>query len=302
MELEGCEVGYERHGVLIRAIKVLDSGTKLIIAQGSVVDFSGDAIVNAANTGGLMGGGVDGAISTAGGKALAEARRALPILDADDNFDPHSAPRVEGAGDRIRTGGAVTTVAGELSAKWVVHAVGPIYSAPPNWPKEDMLLRSAYVEAVKQAAQADCKSVGFSLLSSGIFRGGRPLVAVLAVGCKACEDAAADLESAAVLEEIYMVGYSEEQVDSLLKVVTMQDTVDCIVDEFMTVDSEGKLTEVDCIKLGSCMQGVPVTLDKLDDDIKYLIGLPATEAKFAMMELFDPPAMAAILSKYQEQQ
>ena len=89
----------------------------LYISQGSVVTFPGDAIVNAANTGCQSGGGVDGAITSAGGRGLREARAKLPVLDGGDSY----------FGDRCRVGDAVVTAGGDLAAKWCVHAVGPDY-------------------------------------------------------------------------------------------------------------------------------------------------------------------------------
>ena len=83
----------------------------ITIAAGSVVDFRGGAIVNAANEGGISGGGVDGAINARGGPDLVEARRALPKLP--------------GRSIRIPTGSAKTTEGGALDATWAVrrHAV-----------------------------------------------------------------------------------------------------------------------------------------------------------------------------------
>ena len=79
-----------------------------------------------------------------------------------------------GRGNRIREGGAVTTIAGDLGSKWVVHAVGPIYGPPEGWEQDDATLRSAYSTALHEAAATGCETVGFSLLSAGIFRGARP--------------------------------------------------------------------------------------------------------------------------------
>lgn len=75
--------------VLVQETYALEPNCRVCISQGSVVDFSGDAIVNAANCGGLGGGGVDGAVNSRGGPKLKEARRQLPV---DEN------------GDRIKTG------------------------------------------------------------------------------------------------------------------------------------------------------------------------------------------------------
>ena len=89
----------------------------LCVSAGSVETFPGDAIVNAANTGCQGGGGVDGAITAAGGQGLADARRKLPALDGEDRWE------------RCRVGDAVVTAGGDLAAKWCVHAVGPDYNS-----------------------------------------------------------------------------------------------------------------------------------------------------------------------------
>jgi O-acetyl-ADP-ribose deacetylase (regulator of RNase III) len=117
-----------------------------VISAGSVLDFGGGtewapptvAIVNAANCGGLGGGGVDGAITSAGGPQLAADRRALPILEGTHM-------------DRIVTGGAVLTGPGNygrLHAAHVIHAVGPNYLVLAGIGKSmedgDQQLREAY--------------------------------------------------------------------------------------------------------------------------------------------------------------
>jgi hypothetical protein len=98
------------------------------IARGSVIDFAGDAVVNAANTGCLGGGGVDGAINRAAGPTVRKARRAIPIVG------PGS--------DRCATGDARMTIAGDLACRWLIHAVGPMYY--DDAPEEgDLLLYQA---------------------------------------------------------------------------------------------------------------------------------------------------------------
>lgn len=112
--------------------------------MGSVVDFTGDAIVNAANEGCLGGGGVDGAVTSRGGRALQSARQALPV--------------VAGRSTRCKTGSAVATASGGLACKKkVIHAVGPNYSQGCNFSDMgqvksfDSLLSSAYGSSVRVA-------------------------------------------------------------------------------------------------------------------------------------------------------
>jgi len=171
---------------------------RITMASGSVIDFTGSAIVNAANEGGVSGGGVDGAINKRGGRALVEARRAMP--------------KVPGTDIRIPTGGANTTTAGDLDVDWVIHAVGPNYSCVDDDDMGDLLLFSAYIEAMRQARAKGARTVGFSLLSAGIFRGGRSLAAVLRLGLLAVEAAVYP-----ELHEAVFVGFTRREEETLGK-------------------------------------------------------------------------------------
>jgi O-acetyl-ADP-ribose deacetylase (regulator of RNase III) len=104
-----------------------------------------DAIVNSANEELQMGGGVCGAIFRAAGAAQLQA--------ACDPLAP------------IRTGEAVTTAGFALPAKWVIHAVGPVYRGGGQGEAE--LLRACYTRALARAVEHGCKSVAFPLISSG---------------------------------------------------------------------------------------------------------------------------------------
>ncbi|HZS75003.1 MAG TPA: O-acetyl-ADP-ribose deacetylase [Ktedonobacteraceae bacterium] len=125
------------------------NGVTLALMQGDIVKVQADAIVNAANSGLRGGGGVDGAIHRAGGPSImAECRKI------------GSCP----------TGSAVATGAGKLQAKYVFHAVGPIY----NGTKEDeRLLASAYQSCLNLAEQYQIQSIAFPSLSTGVY--GYPL-------------------------------------------------------------------------------------------------------------------------------
>ncbi|HEY0076988.1 MAG TPA: O-acetyl-ADP-ribose deacetylase [Abditibacteriaceae bacterium] len=120
--------------------------TTLELVKGNIVQQEVDAIVNAANTGLAGGGGVDGAIHRAGGKSIMEECRTL-----------QGCP----------TGSAKATSAGNLSAKWVIHAVGPFYS---NRAKDPELLASAYRTSLEIAVQKECESIAFPSLSTGAYR------------------------------------------------------------------------------------------------------------------------------------
>ena len=160
---------------LLTTFKVTLGGseTAMYIAFDSVVKFTGDAIVNAANEGCLGGGGIDGEIGWRGGEALYAARCALPVLDG---------------GSRCPTGDAKITVAGNLPCSKVIHAVGPRFGYSTNLvdhASDLELLEAAYKNAMERARENDLKSVGFCILSAGIFRGGCPLKVVIETGLKA---------------------------------------------------------------------------------------------------------------------
>lgn len=113
---------------------------------GDITEATTDAIVNAANEELHPGGGVCGAIHRVGGPSIAEECRAL---------------------GRCPTGGAVATGAGSLPARWVVHAVGPVWRGGRHGEAE--LLASAHRAALDEAARVGARSIAFPALSTGIF-------------------------------------------------------------------------------------------------------------------------------------
>ena len=176
---------------------------QLNAAKGSVVRYTGCAIVNAANEGCLSGGGVDGAITNAGGPPLADARRSLPIVDG------------KGGGlVRCPTGDAKTTIAGELGCEWVIHAVGPNYRMCESDGIADTLLYRAYFSAMREARKKSMPNLAFSLLSAGIFRGKRSLREVLLIGMLAIESASYE-----GLQDVFLVGYTAEEVAVLTQLI-----------------------------------------------------------------------------------
>jgi len=117
------------------------------IIHNDITKLSVDAIVNAANTELLMGGGVCGAIFRAAGAEQLQA--------ACSKYAP------------IKTGEAVITLGFDLSAKYIVHTAGPVYQDGKHG--EEELLRSCYVNSLDVAFNHDCKSIAFPLISSGIY-------------------------------------------------------------------------------------------------------------------------------------
>jgi O-acetyl-ADP-ribose deacetylase len=121
------------------------------LVLGDITEQNVDAIVNAANSSLMGGGGVDGAIHRRGGHAIREECRAL---------------RGSRYRDGLPAGEAVATTAGRLPARWVIHTVGPVYSAVQN--RSD-ILRSCYHESLRVAAELGARSVAFPLISSGAY-------------------------------------------------------------------------------------------------------------------------------------
>jgi O-acetyl-ADP-ribose deacetylase (regulator of RNase III) len=126
--------------------------TTITLVQGDITRESADAIVNAANSSLLGGGGVDGAIHRRGGPAILEECRAL---------------RASCYGKGLPTGKAVATTAGDLDARWVIHTVGPVFSQSED--RSD-LLASCYRESLRVADELGAKTVAFPAISTGVYR------------------------------------------------------------------------------------------------------------------------------------
>jgi len=125
--------------------------TTIRLVQGDITRESADAIVNAANSSLLGGGGVDGAIHRRGGPAILADCRKL---------------RASHYGKGLPTGKAVATTAGDLDARWVIHTVGPRYSHEVD--RSD-LLASCYRESLRVADELGARTVAFPAVSAGIY-------------------------------------------------------------------------------------------------------------------------------------
>jgi O-acetyl-ADP-ribose deacetylase (regulator of RNase III) len=119
------------------------------VVAGDIVDQRVDAVVNAANSGLMGGGGVDGAILRAGGTVQLQARRML----------------VERIGS-LATGQAASTEAGTMPARWIIHVVGPVHSRSED--RRD-LLASCYREALRVADELGARTIAFPAVSAGIY-------------------------------------------------------------------------------------------------------------------------------------
>jgi O-acetyl-ADP-ribose deacetylase (regulator of RNase III) len=125
-------------------------GARLSIVQGDITLQATDAIVNAANSGLMGGGGVDGAIHRAGGPAILEECKQIVARQG-----------------RLPAGQAVITTAGQMKAGHVIHTVGPIWR--DGGQGEPGLLASAYRESLKLAAANNLKSLAFPSISTGAY-------------------------------------------------------------------------------------------------------------------------------------
>ncbi|WP_228564527.1 O-acetyl-ADP-ribose deacetylase [Catenulispora rubra] len=124
---------------------------RITLLRGDITQQAVDAIVNAANSSLLGGGGVDGAIHRAGGPQILDACRAL---------------RASHYGRGLPTGEAVAATAGRLPAHWVIHTVGPVYSQHED---RSALLAACHTNSLHVADTLSAKTVAFPAISTGIF-------------------------------------------------------------------------------------------------------------------------------------
>jgi len=125
----------------------------LVLMQGDITDQDTDAIVNAANSSLMGGGGVDGAIHRRGGREILEECKKIRATQWPDG---------------LPTGKAVITTGGNLKARYVIHTVGPIWSGGTKGEPE--LLASAYRSSLELAKERGIKSIAFPSISTGAYR------------------------------------------------------------------------------------------------------------------------------------
>ncbi len=179
---------------------------RYLVAVGDITTLACDAIVNAANSGLLGGGGVDGAIHRAGGPEILAECRALRAGPLPDGLPP---------------GHAVATTAGRLPARRVIHTVGPIWHGGSH--DEDAILASCYRECLELASRENLESIAFPAISTGIYGFPKERAARIAwrsvqefiEACEASHEGAADEATAKraplrVPRLIYFVFYSED--------------------------------------------------------------------------------------------
>jgi O-acetyl-ADP-ribose deacetylase len=142
---------------------------RVTVVQGDITDQEVDAVVNAANPTLLGGGGVDGAIHRRGGPAILEECRRI---------------RAERYPDGLPTGQAVATTGGNLPARWVIHAVGPVYAEHDD-PSD--LLASCHRESLRVADELGAGTVAFPAISTGVY--GYPVEEAAPIAIRTVSDA-----------------------------------------------------------------------------------------------------------------
>jgi len=170
---------------------------RIRVCVGDITTFDGDAIVNAANSSLLGGGGVDGAIHSAGGPEILRECRRIRERDYPDGLP---------AGSAVRTG------AGRLAANAVIHTVGPVWHGGSRG--EDELLASCYRESLRVASDAGDRRVAFPAISTGVYR--FPAERAARIALRAVSDF---LRSNELPGEVTMVLFSPHEADSFIRAV-----------------------------------------------------------------------------------
>lgn len=162
---------------------------KITFIKGDITVQKVDAIVNAANSSLLGGGGVDGAIHRVGGPAILSECKAYVAKHG-----------------RLPTGQAMITSGGKLPARYVIHTVGPIYSSrqSPVSSHQSEQLRDCYLNSLKLAAEKGLKTIAFPSISTGAYH--YPLAEAAAIAVQAVADF---LKDNTAIEEVRFVLFDD---------------------------------------------------------------------------------------------
>lgn len=171
--------------------------SKIIFVKGDITLQKTDAVVNAANSSLMGGGGVDGAIHRAGGPKMLEECKA--------HVSQHG---------RLLTGKGMLTSGGNLAAKFVIHTVGPIYSSSTEPQTLNSELRNCYLESLKLAVEKGLESISFPSISTGAYRYPLDLAAPIAIS--AVKDFLQDNSS---IKEVYFVLFNEATYEAYVNAI-----------------------------------------------------------------------------------
>ena len=174
---------------------------KITLLQGDITKMEVDAIVNAAHSSLLGGGGVDGAIHRAGGPAILEECR-----------------KIRDRQGRCAVGEAVITTAGRLPAKYVIHTVGPVWNKGND--EEKALLKEAYQNSLRLAVRYDVQTIAFPNISTGVYRFPKQIAAEIAVA------AVTDfLRTDNKISNVIFVCFEKDNYDIYSQLLTQQGTI-----------------------------------------------------------------------------
>ena len=168
---------------------------KVQLIRGDITDVEVDAIVNAANSSLMGGGGVDGAIHRKGGPTILEECRRIRATEWPDG---------------LPTGKAVITSGGNLKARFVIHTVGPVWMG--GFHVEAELLKQAYKNSLKLAVAKELKTIAFPSISTGAY--GYPVEDASRIAVKAIKEF---LEKEDNLERVVFVLFSERDFQVYLR-------------------------------------------------------------------------------------
>ena len=168
---------------------------KIFLQQGDITKQKVDAIVNAANSSLMGGGGVDGAIHRAGGPAILEDCR--KIIAKQGN---------------CKTGEAVITTAGNLPAIFVIHTVGPVWDNGNN--NEAEKLANCYRNSLQLAIENNISNIAFPNISTGIYGYPKKEAAVIAI-----KTVFAFLQNITILQQVYFVCFDQENYSIYQKII-----------------------------------------------------------------------------------
>ena len=173
----------------------MNQAEKIKVVKGDITRMSVDAIVNAANSSLMGGGGVDGSIHSAGGPAILEECRKIVARQGG-----------------CAVGQAVITTGGRLPAKFVIHTVGPVWSGGNN--NEARKLSDCYRNSLQLAIDNHCKTIAFPNISTGIYRFPKKEAAAISVNTLI-----EFLRQTDKIETVYLVCFDEENLELINEII-----------------------------------------------------------------------------------